>query len=71
MSPNAEQVFQAARALPPAEQVELIDALIAALDEGVAPPLDPDWMQEIQRRSQEYDAGLVKPVPWSEVQAAL
>ena len=31
MSPTTEHLFQAARSLPEAEQVELIDALIAAL----------------------------------------
>lgn len=71
MSPSTEHLFEAARALPEAEQVELIDALIAALDEANPPPLDAAWLQEIQRRSAAYDAGEVTPVPWSEVQARL
>jgi putative addiction module component (TIGR02574 family) len=64
MSPGAEQILQTALALPAAEQVELIEALIAALDEADPQPLDDSWMAEIRRRSAEYDAGKVIPVPW-------
>jgi putative addiction module component (TIGR02574 family) len=64
-------LFQAARSLPEDEQVELIDALIAALDEANPLPLDAAQMQEVRRRSAEYDAGKVTPIPWSEVQARL
>ncbi len=71
MSPTTEQVFEAARSLPEAEQVELIDALIASLDEVSPRPLDPSWLREIQRRSAEYDAGKVTPIPWAEVKARL
>ncbi|HVS36177.1 MAG TPA: addiction module protein [Gemmataceae bacterium] len=67
MSPSAEQVLQSALSLPPAERVELIEALIAAQDEADPQPLDDAWMAEIQRRSAEFDAGKVTPIPWSEV----
>ena len=67
MSPSTEQVLQTALSLPSAEQVELIEALIAALDEADPEPLDDAWMAEIQRRSAEFDAGKVTPIPWSVV----
>ncbi len=67
MSPNTEQVLQVAQALPSVEQVELIEALIAGLDETDPQPLDDAWMAVIQRRSAEYDAGKVTPIPWSVV----
>jgi putative addiction module component (TIGR02574 family) len=67
MSPGAEQILQSALALPHAEQVELIEAMIAALDLANPQPLDENWMSEIRRRSAEFDAGMVKPIPWSEV----
>jgi hypothetical protein len=51
--------------------VELIDAVVAGLEEADPRPLDPGWMQEIQRRSAEYDAGLVAPMTWAEVQGQL
>ena len=64
MSPDTEQVFQTALALPAGEQLELIEALIAALDEADPQPLDETWMAEIQRRSAAYDASQVSPIPW-------
>ena len=67
MSPDTEHVFQTALALPPGEQVELIEALIAALDQADPHPLDESWMTEIQRRSAAYDASQVTPVSWSVV----
>ncbi len=44
-------------------------ALMAAADErGILMP-DDEWMTEIRRRSDEYDAGGAKTVPWSQVKA--
>lgn len=67
MSPGAEQILQSALALPQVEQIELIEAIIAALDVADPQPLDETWMAEIRRRSAEFDAGKVKPIPWPEV----
>ncbi len=67
MTPSVEQVLQSALSLPSAEQVELIEALIAAIDEADPRPLDAAWMAEIQRRSDEFDAGKVIAVSWSVV----
>jgi putative addiction module component (TIGR02574 family) len=67
MSPTTEEVLHSALALPVGEQVELIEALIAALDEADPEPLDEAWMAEIRRRSAELDAGKVTPIPWSVV----
>jgi putative addiction module component (TIGR02574 family) len=67
MSPGAEQILQSALALPPDEQWELVDAMIAALDQAEPPPLDEAWLAEIRRRSAELDAGTVTPIPWEEV----
>jgi putative addiction module component (TIGR02574 family) len=71
VTPSIEQLFQAAQSLPEADQVELIDALITALDEAKPHPRDAAWLQEIQRRSAEYDAGQVTPIPWAEVRTRL
>ena len=67
ISPNTQEVLTSAQALPSAAQVELIEALIAGLDEVDPDPLDEDWLAEIQRRSADYDRGGVQPVPWPEV----
>jgi putative addiction module component (TIGR02574 family) len=64
MSPAAEQVLQTALALPAAEQVEVIEALIAELDRADPQPLDEARRTEVRRRSAEYHAGGVTPVPW-------
>ncbi len=67
MSPTTQEVLNSAQSLPSAAQVELIEALIAGLDEVNPEPLDEAWMAEIQRRSAEYDSGVAQPIPWSEV----
>jgi putative addiction module component (TIGR02574 family) len=67
MSPGGEQLLQAALALPEDERLEMIEALLAALDQGSSRPIDDTWMAEVRRRSAEFDAGKVKPIPWSEV----
>jgi putative addiction module component (TIGR02574 family) len=67
MSPSGEQLLQAALALPEEDRVELVEALIAAFDQGEERPFDDSWLPIIQKRSAEYDAGTVQPVPWSEV----
>ena len=51
---------------PDDEQVQLLSALLAAADERGLRPFDDDWLAEIQRRSAEFDAGLVTPIPWAE-----
>ena len=61
-----EKVLSEASGLAIDERVTLIEALIAGL-----PPdddeLSEDWKEEIRRRSAEFDAGGITPVPWSEV----
>jgi hypothetical protein len=43
MSANTQEVLESAQALPAAAQVELIEALIAGLDEADPEPLDDAW----------------------------
>jgi putative addiction module component (TIGR02574 family) len=67
MSQGVEQILEAALALPDDDQLQLVDALLAAVDERGLRPFDDSWLAEIQRRSAEFDAGTVKPIPWAEV----
>jgi putative addiction module component (TIGR02574 family) len=67
MSQGVEKILQAAMALPDQEQLQLVAALLAAVDERGLRPFDDSWLAEIQRRSAEFDAGGIKPIPWSEV----
>lgn len=66
MSPQFDQVFQAAMALPEVERANLVDSLIATLN-AESPPLSDEWKQEIRRRSAEIDAGSVELIPWDVV----
>ncbi len=67
MSQGVQQHFQAALALSDEEQLQLVAALVAAVDERGLRPFDDSWLEEIRRRSAEYDAGGVQPIPWAEV----
>jgi putative addiction module component (TIGR02574 family) len=67
MTQSVQQLLDNALALPDDEQLQLVSALISAVDERGLRPFDDSWLVEIQRRSGEYDAGAVKPIPWSEV----
>ena len=49
MGPAAEQLLQAALALPEDERLELTEALLASQGESSELPFDPAWLAEIQR----------------------
>jgi putative addiction module component (TIGR02574 family) len=63
----AEQVLQAALALPEDERWELLEALLAAQEQPGELPFDRAWLGEIQRRSAEIDSGSVELTPWTVV----
>jgi putative addiction module component (TIGR02574 family) len=67
MSQGVQELFQAALALSDEEQLQLVAALVAAVDERGLRPVDEVWLAEVQRRSAEYDAGGIEPIPWAEV----
>ncbi len=64
---SAEQLLEAALALPDDERLELVEALAASLQPEDRVPFDESWHEVIQRRSAELRTGAVQPVPWSEV----
>jgi putative addiction module component (TIGR02574 family) len=67
MSPVTEQVFQAALRLSGDERSELIAALLASQEHSDELPFDSEWLEEVQRRSADLDAGNVQCTPWSVV----
>jgi putative addiction module component (TIGR02574 family) len=67
MTASVDDILQQALALPESERAQLVDAIIATLSPEDAAPLDDTWLAEINRRSDEYDAGGVKPTAWAEV----
>ena len=55
--------------LPLDARIQLIEALWDTVPEDALPPLSDEWLEEINRRSAEYDAGLVHPIPWEQIRA--
>lgn len=49
------------------EQERLLRALLEELDGPIDPNAERAWLEEVQRRSAEFDAGLVKSIPAEEV----
>ena len=69
MSQSMQELFQAALTLSDEDQLQLVAALVAAVDERGLQPFDEVSMEEVRRRSAEYDAGGVETIPWAEVKA--
>jgi putative addiction module component (TIGR02574 family) len=69
MSDRVQAVADAALKLPPEDREQLVERLIASLDQG--PALHPDWHDEIVRRLAEMQAGRTRFVPADEAMARL
>lgn len=67
MTPTADQLYQAALALPVAERAVLAGRLIDSLPQDAPSQLHPAWRDELRRRLAQIDSGEVTPVPWDEV----
>ena len=67
MTPTADQLYQAALALPEDERAQLAGRLIDSLGPDGPSQLHPDWREEIRRRLAQVDSGEVTPVPWADV----
>jgi hypothetical protein len=59
------------RELPRAEQERLLTVILEALEGPADPDVERLWMEEAQRRSREFDAGLTKCVPADEAIARI
>ncbi len=64
-----EAVLADANRLPVVDRVQLIEALWDTLPADTLPRLTDEWIAEIQRRSAEYDSGLVRAVPWEQIRS--
>jgi putative addiction module component (TIGR02574 family) len=65
-------VFDAAQALPLADQLRLIDAIwdsVVDRPQQEWPRPSEEWIGEAQRRSAECDAGTMSASPWPDVLA--
>ena len=61
------EIEQEIRALPDPEKERLLRALLEELDGPPDPGAEQAWLDEIQRRSRELDAGLVETIPADQV----
>jgi len=64
-----ESLLTDASQLPLDARIQLIEALWDTVPEDAVPPLSDEWLVEINRRSAEYDAGLVQAIPWEQIRA--
>lgn len=66
-----QTVFSAARKLPISERLRLIDELSSSVPDDAPPSLSDEWLEEIDRRSAEIDAGTVSTEAWSSARERL
>jgi putative addiction module component (TIGR02574 family) len=66
---NYESLLADASRLPVVDRIELIGALWDTVPADSLPPLSDEWVEEIRRRSAEYESGSVGTVPWEQVRA--
>jgi putative addiction module component (TIGR02574 family) len=67
MPDTAADLAQRGKLLPPEEREQLVDALLASLNEPAAAELDAAWAAEIERRLAACDMGQVRAIPAEEV----
>jgi putative addiction module component (TIGR02574 family) len=67
MAKTISELEQEIRNLARPEQERLLRALLEELDGPVDPDVERAWLDEIQRRSADFHAGLVKCIPAEEV----
>lgn len=65
-----DEIFTAAKSLPPAERLRLVDAIHGTISPDEWPlelddPLD-ECEEEMERRLDDIEAGRVTTLPWSE-----
>ena len=68
MTDAAKQIADQAKRLSPEERLELVDDLLASLDEG-DPSTEALWAREASDRLAAYHRGEIKAIPLQEVLA--
>lgn len=67
MSKKLEEIINVAKDLSLEERAELAGTLLFSLDEPSESEVDRLWLQEAERRLQEFREGKVKGIPAEEV----
>jgi putative addiction module component (TIGR02574 family) len=66
---NYDSLLADASRLPVADRIQLIEALWETVPVDSLPPVSDEWLEEIRRRSAEYESGSVQTVPWEKIRA--
>jgi putative addiction module component (TIGR02574 family) len=67
MARRISEIEKEVRGLDRLEQERLLRALLEELEGPPDSDAEQAWLEEVQRRSAEFDAGLVKAIPADEV----
>jgi putative addiction module component (TIGR02574 family) len=67
MTHQATKVLEDGLRLSEKERAMVADRLLESLDDEVDEDAEAAWEEEIRRRVEEIDQGLVKTIPWEEV----
>jgi len=67
MARAISEIEKEIRDLARPEQERLLRALLEELEGPSDPDADRAWLDEVQRRSADFSAGLIKPIPAEEV----
>jgi putative addiction module component (TIGR02574 family) len=66
MTAAAKQIIEAALKLDPADRVKVAQELLESVDAGANGGLDAKWIEELEQRAQETDAGRGDFLSWPE-----
>jgi len=66
-----QDILTNATQLPIDDRLRLIDDLASSVPDDHPPRLSPEWLEEVDRRSNEVDAGTVETESWSTIRNRL
>ena len=69
--PEYQDVLGEATRLPISDQLRLIDDLASSVPDDQPPHLSPEWLAEINRRSDSIDDGTVQTESWTAIRERL
>ncbi len=71
MAVSREELFRQALQLNESERAALAGMLIDSIDNEVEEGVEAAWMAEIERRIEQFDAGMAGTIPWDVVRDGL
>ena len=71
MSDRGNKILHEALSLPPAERAELVDLVLASLDDADRREIDQAWAVEAESRIDAYERGEITAIDGEEVLARL